>query len=558
MLSHIKLRQWQQEAHNKCLSWFNGAATQKHFVLNAAPGAGKTLCATMIAKTLIEQGAINRVIIIAPRSEVVRQWGEEFFAITGRSITKVTSSEEDLEWCGDDLSATWASVQGLADGFKLICDSSDTLVICDEHHHAAVKAAWGDGASSAFKNAKHVLILTGTPIRSDGEASVWMAYTSSGAIDIPADGSYTLSYGEAVELNYCRPATFHRHEGHFDVELENGQSVRVNGASETSLPSNLKSISGLKTALEFYRIASQPMFEDNSEKPDLSSYHASMTEWAINKLNEVRELLPNAGGLVIAPNIPMAEYFCRIIELLEGEKPVLVHSQMPNASNKIDTFRRSQKRWIVSVAMISEGVDIKRLRVLIYLPNSQTELTFRQAVGRVVRTDDKNDMSRAYVVMPAYKVFEKFARRIEHEMPPAKRMEQKYTKKVCPTCGNECEKDATNCSACNHEFVKRKKNFVECTECEHLIVQGSKVCINCGHEQKQKQKYRISLREALRSGVIARGMDISEEEAREGEKISNSLRADIISSGDEVLISILSKLPKESDARLARIFSKYK
>ena len=43
------------------------------------------------------------------------------------------------------------------------------MVICDEHHHAAVTAAWGTGANTAFTNAKKVLILTGTPIRSDAQ-----------------------------------------------------------------------------------------------------------------------------------------------------------------------------------------------------------------------------------------------------------------------------------------------------------------------------------------------------------------------------------------------------
>jgi superfamily II DNA or RNA helicase len=57
-----------------------------------------------------------------------------------------------------------------------------------------------------------------------------------------------------------------------------------------------------------------------------------------------------------------------LVELIEGERPILVHSQLPNAESKIRAFRNTDKRWIVSVAMISEGVDIKRLRILIYLP----------------------------------------------------------------------------------------------------------------------------------------------------------------------------------------------
>ena len=59
----------------------------------------------------------------------------------------------------------------------------------------------GDGAGSAFKNARYVLVLTGTPIRSDGEATVWLAYDSNGRIDHPDEGTYTLSYGQAVDLD---------------------------------------------------------------------------------------------------------------------------------------------------------------------------------------------------------------------------------------------------------------------------------------------------------------------------------------------------------------------
>jgi superfamily II DNA or RNA helicase len=51
---------------------------------------------------------------------------------------------------------------------QAVCRSARVLVVCDEHHHAAVEAAWGNGANGAFANAKHILVLTGTPIRFDG------------------------------------------------------------------------------------------------------------------------------------------------------------------------------------------------------------------------------------------------------------------------------------------------------------------------------------------------------------------------------------------------------
>ena len=48
-------------------------------------------------------------------------------------------------------------------------------------------------------------------------------------------------------------------------------------------------------------------------------------------------------------------------------------------------FADGDAPWIVAVRMVSEGVDIPRLRVGVYATNTVTELFFRQAVGRLVR-----------------------------------------------------------------------------------------------------------------------------------------------------------------------------
>ena len=172
-MSNIKLRPWQAKAIKKCLHWYTDHKKDHRFLINAAPGSGKTICASVIAEKLIAMGEIDRVIVIAPLNEVVRQWSEEFKFVTKRHMSKVTGSDSNIEDFGVDLCATWSSVQGLLDGFQHVCNNSRTLIICDEHHHAAISAAWGEGADGAFKNAKYVLVLTGTPIRSDGEEMVW-------------------------------------------------------------------------------------------------------------------------------------------------------------------------------------------------------------------------------------------------------------------------------------------------------------------------------------------------------------------------------------------------
>ena len=89
-----------------------------------------------------------------------------------------------------------------------------------------------------------------------------------------------------------------------------------------------------------------------------------------------------------------------------GFRPVVAASRLrdpsdPDPANAIRFFRGSHDPWIVAVNMVSEGVDIPRLRVVIYLTNRLTLLSFRQIVGRVVRTDPANADDHGRVYLPA-------------------------------------------------------------------------------------------------------------------------------------------------------------
>lgn len=65
--------------------------------------------------------------------------------------------------------------------------------------------------------------------------------------------------------------------------------------------------------------------------------------------------------------------------------------------------------------MVSEGVDIPRLRVGVYATNIQSELFFRQAVGRFVRVIDELDEQSAYFYIPADPVLVRHALQIKDE-----------------------------------------------------------------------------------------------------------------------------------------------
>ena len=550
----LKLREWQKRASDKCLKWYSESG-DKRFVINAAPGTGKTICAINIVQKLMNNNEIERVIVIAPMKSVVKQWAEKYRSITGKFMQQTTKLNEDE---GVDICCTWQSVNQLLDGFQYICNNKKTMVICDEHHHAAVTAAWGTGANTAFANAKKVLILTGTPIRSDAQEPVWLSY-KNGELSHPKDGQFTLTYGESIP-EFCRPIAFGRKEADFYMYAQQGELLAKVSGKRTEVEKEIEGselASSLQNADRFFSCAMSTSRKKDGT-PDLKSFQASMLEEGILKLEDRRLELPQAGGLVIAPKIHIAEYMAEILELLTGKKPVLVHSKMDNAEEKIERFRNNlDDDWLVSVDMIGEGVDIQRLRVLVFLPYARTELKFRQAIGRVIRKYEgaAEDLSSAYCVMPAFDLFDQYADRILEEMPGEHLKKTSKTKK-CPACETRNKLDAKECvsKTCDYIFPKAEPKMKVCDKCDGYNPLGAKVCQHCGEEFGIK--FEILAKDIHRDGIKSMGETLTEEEAQEGEKVSRHVYNFITTDTDPVLMQILKMTPPEQRASILKKIQK--
>ena len=124
---------------------------------------------------------------------------------------------------------------------------------------------------------------------------------------------------------------------------------------------------------------------------------------------------PDAGGLVIASDQDHARAIAARLGSISGERPELVMSDEPGASRRIADFAASDRRWLVSVLMVSEGVDIPRLRVGVYATAARTELFFRQVVGRFIRATPRPRRQMSYLLMPADPRLKALAHEIELE-----------------------------------------------------------------------------------------------------------------------------------------------
>jgi hypothetical protein len=90
-------------------------------------------------------------------------------------------------------------------------------------------------------------------------------------------------------------------------------------------------------------------------------------------------------------------------------------SDDPAASARIARFATSDHPWIVAVRMISEGVDVPRLRVGVSATTTTTELFFRQAVGRLARWTRGVPRQRAYLYVPDDPRLRTYAQRIAEQ-----------------------------------------------------------------------------------------------------------------------------------------------
>src|ERR1700692_4732750 len=67
--------------------------------------------------------------------------------------------------------------------------------------------------------------------------------------------------------------------------------------------------------------------------------------------------------------------------------------------------------------MVSEGVDIPRLRVGVYASAAKTPLIFRQIVGRFVRTTPGRAAEPSWLYLPADQTLRGHAADVEGELP---------------------------------------------------------------------------------------------------------------------------------------------
>lgn len=385
----FNLREWQQEAFRLVIN--TSIMGKKDFLCVATPGAGKTKFALTVAHYFLKERYCERVVVVTPSDGLKRQWAYEAANFAGIDLDPDFTNNQGIEVSDFYGVAITYALLGMDKKQAQTQNTfqKKTFVIFDEIHHAGESLTWGNAVLKAFDNAVFRLAISGTAFRSDDAQIPFITYENN-----ISKADYTYSYERAIKENVCRPVYFTIHDGTMKWKVG---ALEFEHTFKDSLEPDQVS-KRLKTALDPKGNWVRDVLKDADEK-----------------LSEIRRSHPNAAGLVFAATQRHAREISKVLESITGVLPPVVVSEDNDGTEKIAGFKNSTARWLVSVRMVSEGVDIPRLRVGVYLTIIKSELYFRQAVGRFVRVLKSLQSQDAFIFIPQDKDIVKLAETIQLE-----------------------------------------------------------------------------------------------------------------------------------------------
>lgn len=375
-----RLRAWQAEA----LDLYFGldgpdgpGGGPRDFLAAATPGAGKTTFALRLASELLRRRIVNRVVVVAPTEHLKTQWADAAARVGIRLDPAFSNRHVAPARQYHGVAVTYAQVAVKASVHQRLTMDAQTLVILDEVHHGGDALSWGDALREAYGRATRRLLLSGTPFRSDTAPIPFVEYHPDAKGIRVSRTDYAYGYGRALEDGVVRPVMFMVYAGHMRWRTKTGDEMEAHLGQD-----NTKDITA-----QAWRTALDPE----------GDWIPAVLRSADRRLTEVREHVPDAGGLVIATDQTAARAYAAILHQLTGEPPTVVLSDEAEASGRIEAFSQSTSRWMVAVRMVSEGVDVPRLAVGVYATSASTPLFFAQAIGRFVRARRRGETASVFL-----------------------------------------------------------------------------------------------------------------------------------------------------------------
>jgi len=444
----MNLRKWQQQAINACLPQF--AKGRKLFVIEACTGSGKSLCSATTALKLLEDGKADLIVVLTPNCGTRVGWKKTFdgLRLNGKRVNVTDNSDFPID------ANVWVSTYA---GYSKVEEAlhnrpvSGIIAIIDEFHHPADTAEWGNAVDRLIALCEHGIFLSGTPWKREGKIAVLCDQKNiHGENYYQDDGRIRADF----VYDYAEDLREPRTRGTVPVKFKFWDSFWRSADGKTSeLHKDLPSF----PCDEWETIEQWEEWAQKCDKPlgrhlhfDLDSESPGQNETIRRVIDEALTLLSKSRGeierscrqrnasvmLCVAKGMKDARRIAEYIQELRPDYRVsVVVSDDNNGAKKLEKIARQCKEnaadkpdVIVSVGMISEGVDIPQIKVVAYLSAILTVLYFIQVVGRAIRripigkdqyADTKPSDNIAYVVAPAHPKLRYIAHNIEKQVKDA-------------------------------------------------------------------------------------------------------------------------------------------
>jgi superfamily II DNA or RNA helicase len=436
----VSLRDWQDDANKKCLGAF---ADGKHvWVQETVTGGGKTIFGRETALDLYQSAMVDLVIILVPSLGVQSGWLNTFRG--SLNATAGPNYQVDTQvWVG-----TYA-------GYKAICNAlavrrtKGYLLIVDEYHHAEREAYWGQGVSALGAGASYVLMLSGTPWR------------TKGTIALLEDERNIHNHPYYGEDGTVEPDHYYRYADDLISDTRGTVPIHFIFGDATA--------KDRQTGQEYFLPVDPDnwqQFADESCKEPLGKYvcitdskktlnphlegrrmHKELIAQGLQHLELSRAEIYRASG---ARDVSIMHIACASINdassveayishYYPGTKVEKIVSDEPGSTKRIEEIQRACRQnsmdrpdVIVSVGMISEGVDIPAIKVTVYFNKIMTLLYMIQLIGRGQRRiwldekqgyadqDELIDQTPSYFLSPAHPYIMWMATEIEKHIKQAR------------------------------------------------------------------------------------------------------------------------------------------
>jgi superfamily II DNA or RNA helicase len=380
-------RDWQQRALWPLLQDIaqHGVAT-----LHAAPGAGKTLEAAWVFKALYDAGVVRRLLVVVPTTPLIDQWVDNL-GLVGIHLDKAPRNGFiELEGTVGAV-VCYASLRTqTARCHATRMDQRPTLVVWDEVHHLAEKAAWGNAAQimvgkagdGQVEHAAAVLNITGTLFRSNSSQQIatvpYQKVMTDEGEKIQAKPTWSVTTANLLGVELRRP----------DLYVYSGQAQLVDLHTEDVVTGDIADL-------------------DKQQRQAIMRESFLSKQWLRGFCQEAvvllrRQIQTPVGEeeplklLYIAQNQRAAKMAADMLNQITNQDFArLIISDEPGAITKLKAAKRERRSCaIVAVQMVTEGFDCNHIATTAYASNRTASLFIAQAMARNMRVTETERADR--------------------------------------------------------------------------------------------------------------------------------------------------------------------